>query len=242
MDINEIRNMMPVIEQSNKVFHLGFMRIYDADYMYAKDMIDRGEIGEISIIRSYGLDPIEGLDSFVKYAAKNISGGIFSDMSIHDIDIIRWYTGSEIKQVWAMGNNKAAPSLSELNEVDIGTATMKLENGAIAFVAAGRTANHGYHVETEVIGTKGMLRIAATPDKNKVTVFDNNGVIRPTLQNFAERFRESYVKEIEEFVRCIRENKKPEVNAWNGLRSTEVAAACQTSLEEERLVEIQYER
>ncbi|MCP3030249.1 Gfo/Idh/MocA family oxidoreductase [Halobacillus sp. A1] len=241
LDVEDIKQTCQVINDSDHVFHLGFMRRYDADYLYTKEMIDSGEIGDISIIRSYGIDPIVGLDSFVKFAKKSPSGGIYLDMSVHDIDVVRWFTNSEIKKVWATGNNKAAPELGELNEVEIGTVTMQLENNVTAFLVAGRTASHGYHVETEVIGTKGMVRIAATPDKNKVTVFNENGVVRPTSQSFPERFREAYVDEIKDFVRCIREQSKPEVSAVDGLRSTEVALACQKSFEEDNLVELEYE-
>jgi myo-inositol 2-dehydrogenase / D-chiro-inositol 1-dehydrogenase len=238
LDVEDIKETMSCIEATDRIFHLGFMRRYDADYLDAKQMIDSGEIGEISIIRSYGIDPISGLSSFVKFAKKSPTGGLFLDMSVHDIDIIRWYTNSEIKKVWATGNNKAAPELSELKEIEIGTVTMELENNVTAFLVAGRTASHGYHVETEVIGTKGMIRIAATPEKNKLTVFNENGVIRPTSQSFPERFREAYVDEIKDFVRCIRENEQPEVTAADGLRSTQVALACQKSFEQGSIVEI----
>lgn len=81
--------------------------------------------------------------------------------------MIRWLTKSEISTVWATGTNKAAPELNELNELELGTVTMKLDNDVTALLVAGRTASHGYHVETEIIGTKGMLRIAASPEKIK---------------------------------------------------------------------------
>ena len=45
---------------------LGFMRRYDESYQYAKKMVEDGEIGEITLIRCYGIDPSEGLESFVK--------------------------------------------------------------------------------------------------------------------------------------------------------------------------------
>ena len=161
-------------------------------------------------------------------------------MCVHDIDVIRWFTNSEVKKVWATGSNKAAPELDQLKELEISTVTMELENNATAFLVAGRTASHGYHVETEVIGTEGMLRIAATPEKNKVTMFNEHGVVRPTSQSFPERFREAYIREIEHFVACIHEQKSPEVTAVDGLRSTEVAMACQQSFEKGGLVEMHY--
>ncbi|WP_281659030.1 Gfo/Idh/MocA family oxidoreductase [Halobacillus sp. Cin3] len=240
LNTEDIKKVIQTIEESDRVFHLGFMRRYDEDYVFAKQMIDRGEIGDISIIRSYGIDPIAGLDSFVEFAKQSPSGGIYLDMSVHDIDVIRWFTEAEVKKVWATGNNKAAPELNALNEVEIGTATLQLDNDVTAFLVAGRTASHGYHVETEVIGTKGMIRIAATPDKNKVTVFNEHGTVRPTSQNFPERFKEAYINEIKEFVDCIRDERQPSVTALDGLRGTEVAAACQHSFEKDELVEITY--
>lgn len=241
LDVENIKATIKTIDENkDQIFHLGFMRRYDDDYQYAKEMIDNGEIGEISIIRSYGIDPIAGLKDFVNFAKKSPSGGLFLDMGVHDIDVIRWLTNAEVTKVWANGTNKAAPELDELNEIEIGTATMQLDNGVTGFLVLGRTASHGYHVEAEIIGTKGMLRIASTPEKNKVTVFNESGVVRPTSQGFPERFREAYISEINDFVNCIRGNKQPEINALDGLRGTEVAIACQKSFEEDALVEITY--
>lgn len=241
LNVENIKQTMDIIEkQDDKVFHLGFMRRYDNDYQYVKEMIKSGELGDVSVIRSYGIDPIVGLEDFVKFAKKSPSGGLYLDMAVHDIDVIRWMTGSEIVKVWATGSNKAAPELNEVNELEIGTVTMQLENGATGFLVLGRTATHGYHVETEVIGTKGMLRIASAPEKNKVTVFNENGVVRPTSQGFPERFKEAYESELKEFFSCIREKRKPEVSALDGLRATEVAIACQTSFEKSDLVSLTY--
>ncbi|WP_080875712.1 Gfo/Idh/MocA family oxidoreductase [Oceanobacillus timonensis] len=240
LEVEDIKQMIDEIEKSDNIFHLGFMRRFDDDYLYAKEMIDSGQIGEISLIRSYSIDPIQGLDSFVNFARQSPSGGLFLDMSVHDIDVIRWLTKSEVSTVWATGTNKAAPELDELNELELGTVTMKLDNNVTALLVAGRTASHGYHVETEIIGTNGMLRIAASPEKNKVAVFNEHGAVRPSSQHFPERFAGAYINELKNFVHCIRENQQPEVTAVDGLRGTEVALACQESFDENKLVDIQY--
>jgi myo-inositol 2-dehydrogenase/D-chiro-inositol 1-dehydrogenase len=56
------------------------------------------------------------------------------------------------------------------------------------------------------MGTKGMLRVAQVPEKNLVTVMNNQGVVRPCSQNFPERFREAFIREAQEFISCIQEN------------------------------------
>ncbi|MCB2293665.1 inositol 2-dehydrogenase [Clostridium algoriphilum] len=239
LDIEDIEETQRVIEaHPHQVFMLGFMRRYDESYKYAKQMVDDGELGELTIVRSYGIDPSEGMESFVKFAGNSNSGGLFADMSIHDIDLVRWFTKKEISKVWAMGKNAAYPELDKVNELETGAAMLQLEDKTMAILVAGRNCLHGYHVETELIGTKGMLRIATVPEKNLVTVMNEHGVIRPCSQNFPERFKQAFVNELKEFILCIQEKRQPEVRAFDGLQATKVALACKKSCETNELIEI----
>lgn len=237
---NEIEEVLEVINKnkSKTKFQLGFMRRFDEDYLYAKEIIDNGDIGEITYIRAYGIDPSSGLDTFVKFAKNSNSGGIYHDMSIHDIDVIRWLTGREFKRVWATGTNFAKPELDNVGELETGIAQAQLDNGIMIHLVAGRNAPHGYQVETEIMGTKGWLRIAPIPEKNMVTIFDNSGVKRHCSSSFPERFKHAFISEIEHFVRCIKEDKEPKVTAYDGLIATKVALMCKKSLEENKIVEI----
>ncbi len=239
LEIGDIKKTIEVIAaHPEKVFMLGFMRRYDESYQYAKKMVDEGKLGELTVVRCYGIDPSSGLESFVKFAGASNSGGLFADMSIHDIDLVRWFTKKEVSRVWAMGKNAAYPELDKVNELETGAAMMQLEDKTMAILVAGRNAAHGYHVETELIGTKGMLRVAAVPEKNLVTVFDEQGVVRPTSQNFPERFSQAFKNEMNEFVACIKEGRQPEVGAIDGLQSTTVAMACQQSVDTNQIVEL----
>jgi len=239
LDLAEIQETERVIQsRPDQIFMLGFMRRYDDSYRYAKRLVDAGELGELTLIRCYSIDPSSGMESFVKFAGASDSGGIFMDMSIHDIDLVRWFTKKEVSKVWAIGKNAAYPELDEVGELETGAAMMQLENQAMAILVAGRNCHHGYHVETELIGTKGMLRVAAAPEKNLVTIMDETGVVRACSQDFPERFREAFVNEAKEFIACIKEKRQPQVSAYDGLQSTKVALACRKSFETNELIEI----
>lgn len=239
LEIEDIEKTVEIINaHPEQVFQIGFMRRFDESYQYAKEMVDNGELGELTVIRCYGIDPSSGLESFVKFAGASNSGGLFADMSIHDIDLVRWFSGKEVKRVWALGKNAAYPELDEVNELETGAAMMQLEDKTIAMLVAGRNAAHGYHVETELIGTKGMLRIAAIPEKNLVSVFNEHGVVRPTSQHFPERFKGAFMNEMKEFIACIKEKRQPSVNAFDGLQGTKVATALQKSIDSNEIVDI----
>ncbi|MBI6598284.1 MULTISPECIES: inositol 2-dehydrogenase [Lacticaseibacillus] len=239
LDLAAIKHTQTVINQHPDLkFQLGFMRRFDDSYVYAKQLVDEGKIGDITLIRSYSIDPASGMESFVKFATSASSGGLFLDMSIHDIDVIRWFTGKEIDKVWAIGLNRAYPVLDQAGELETGAALMQLEDKTMAILVAGRNAAHGYHVETEVIGTKGMLRVAQVPEKNLVTVMNEEGIIRPTSQNFPERFAQAFLSEEKAFVDSILKDTSVGITAEDGLQGTKAALALQQAFEKNDIVKV----
>ncbi|MDO4814686.1 MAG: Gfo/Idh/MocA family oxidoreductase [Gemella sp.] len=235
--VEDIERILDV-DDKNVKFQVGFMRRFDEDYAYAKEIIDSGSIGEITYIRAYGIDPADGLESFVKFAKNSNSGGIYHDMAIHDVDAIRWLTGREFKQVWAFGSNFAKKELDEVGELETGIVQGVMDNNIMVHLVAGRNAPHGYQVETEIMGTKGWIRIAPVPEKNLVTIYDSSGVRRECSRNFPERFEKAFISEISDFVKCIKEDLKPKVTAKDALVATKVCLKCKESLEKNTIIEI----
>jgi myo-inositol 2-dehydrogenase/D-chiro-inositol 1-dehydrogenase len=220
----------------DKVFMLGFMRRYDSSYQRAKAMIDEGRIGTPILFRGYSVDPESAIDGAIRFAPS--SGGQFMDMSVHDIDLARWMLGGEATTIFAAGGCYAHPEFAAYGDGDNLAALVRFDTGAMAFLLAGRTAAHGYDVETEIIGTKGTLRIASVPQKDHVEILDSHGVVRECSQSFLERFDAAYLAETQEFVNCIREGRKPEVTVQDGTRATEVAFAATRSFREDELVRL----
>ncbi|MDR0386481.1 MAG: inositol 2-dehydrogenase [Treponema sp.] len=216
------------------VFMLGFMRRFDESYKYAHDKVVAGEIGKPLLFRSYSQDPEKFIQGAIAYAGH--SGGQFLDMAVHDIDLARWFTGSEPATVYAIGGCYAHPEFAQYKDGDNVSCLMKFKNDCMVFLFAGRTAPHGYNVETEIIGTRGILRIAGVPQKNMVEILDGGGVRRECSENFLERFDTAYVNEVQEFVNCVIEGRKPEVTVYDGTRVSEIAYTCKSAFEQGVLV------
>ena len=157
-------------------FMLGFMRRYDHSYQVAKKKMENGDIGDVILVRCYSQDPISIIEGTLEYAPR--SGGQFIDMSIHDFDLIRWLTGSEVKELWATGGCYEFKQYKDWDDGDNVSGLMKMENAAMAFFFAGRAAAHGSHVETEIVGTRSTLRIASVPTDSPVEVMSRCGICR----------------------------------------------------------------
>jgi myo-inositol 2-dehydrogenase / D-chiro-inositol 1-dehydrogenase len=218
------------------VFMLGFMRRYDPSYLYVKKAIVEGKIGTPILYRGYSVDPESAIEGAIKYAAH--SAGQFIDMAIHDIDLARWILKSEPKEVYAIGGCYAHPEFGKYGDGDNVGALFKFENNAMAFLFAGRTAPHGYNIETEIIGTKATLRVGSVPQSNLVEILDNSGVRKECSQDFIERFDDAYLNEIREFINCIQNKSKPEVTVYDGTVANEIAIAATESFKNSKLMQI----
>ncbi|RKJ25080.1 inositol 2-dehydrogenase, partial [Butyricicoccus sp. 1XD8-22] len=106
---------------------------------------------------------------------------------------------------------------------------MQCENDAMAFFFAGRAAAHGSHVETEIVGTRGTLRIAGIPTDSMVEVMSSHGVCRECYQDFITRWHDAYITEIEEFCDCIATGRKAAPGVYDGTKSTNIAFKCKES-------------
>ncbi len=235
--IDEVLRVEKIVNShKDRVFMLGFMRRFDPSYAYAKKLIEDGKIGDPFLIRCYGLDPVKAVQGAIAFAEN--SGGIFLDMAIHDLDLSRWYLNDEPETVFAVGGCFSYSEFAKYNDVDNAAALIQFKSGKIGMFYAGRTCAHGYHVETEIVGTKGSLRIGTVPEKNLTTVFDETGAVRSCSEGFIERFEKAYLLEVQEFVDCIQESRKPDVVVKDGVMSTIAAYACKESFEKKNLVHL----
>ena len=208
-------------------FILGFMRRFDYSYRLAKKKIENGDIGKVILVRCYSQDPISIIKGTLEYAPR--SGGQFIDMSIHDIDLLRWLTESEPKNLWAIGGCFEFKQYKDWDDGDNVACMLQFKNDAMAFFFAGRAAAHGSHVETEIVGTRGTLRIAAVPTDSMLEVMSEHGVCRECYQDFVSRWHDAYITELEEFCDCVQNGRPASPDVVDGTNSTKIAFRCKES-------------
>ncbi|MCF2670029.1 MAG: Gfo/Idh/MocA family oxidoreductase [Butyricicoccus sp.] len=224
VDVAQCKQAEKAVERHPELtFMLGFMRRYDKSYAYAKQKIDAGAIGTPYMVKATGIDPEALVEGSIKFAAT--SGGIFLDMASHDIDLMRWFMGSDVCEIYATGATFKHPEFRAAGDDETGAAMFKFKNGGIGIVHVGRTAPHGYHVETEIIGTEGTIRVSGVPRKNLADIYDAEGARTECVGSFPERFDEAYQLEMQEFIDCVCEGKQPGVNVYDGTKATEIAYA-----------------
>ena len=86
--------MIAASKENNIKLQIGFMRRFDDSFRHAKKVIDSGEIGDVVMVRSNTRGP--SIPRPWMYDIKK-SNGPLAEVNSHDIDSMRWFTGSEFK-------------------------------------------------------------------------------------------------------------------------------------------------
>ena len=92
----------------------------------------------------------------------------------------------------------------------------------------------GIKVETEVIGTKATIKIASAPQKSLVQILDNKEIAKECFQSFKDRFKQAFINEIQEFINCIVQSRKPEITIEDGIQATLIAEKATESFRENK--------
>lgn len=114
---------------------------------------------------------------------------------------------------------------------------LRFRSGAIGNVEASRSGTYGYDVRTEVVGTRGAVFVGRLGATTLVSA-TRQGMRRPTLAGFESRFHDAYKIEIEQFGRCILEERAPECGMTEGLLALEIVRAAAESLRTGTRVEV----
>ncbi len=226
LDPDRIRQALKVVAEEGVNLQVGFNRRFDPEFQRLKQAIDSGEIGRIHLIRITARDPSPPPMEYVKG-----SGGMFLDMTIHDFDMVRYLSGSEVEEVYAAGTVLVDPAIGEAGDIDTAITTMKLKNGALAVIDNSRQAVYGYDQRIEVFGSKGSIAAGNRTPTRTVRMTAEGVVSDKPLYFFLERYQESFRIEMEQFIRAVQENIKPQVGGEDGLSSTLIGLAAKESLD-----------
>ena len=207
-----------------KIVMIGFVRRFDPSYRDAHAQIQAGGIGRPFLVRSQTGDKLDPSGFFVRYAPA--SGGIFLDMSIHDIDLARWLLGNpRPRRVFATGTVAVHQDLKPIGDVDNGVAVVEFADGQLACFYATRTLAHGHDTHTEIIGTAGRLTVGMNPRRNRVEISDAQGVRNECVADYYERFQEAFLAEAQEFVGCVSDGAPPPLTLRDATEATRIGVA-----------------
>jgi myo-inositol 2-dehydrogenase/D-chiro-inositol 1-dehydrogenase len=145
-----------LVESTDVPVTIGFQRRSDPGYRALRQRVVSGELGKLYLARMISADeappPAEYLTS---------SGGLFTDQSVHDFDIVRYITGAEIVSVYATGAAlTGAAGFAETADIDTAVTVLTLSSGMMVSLTSSRHSAAGYDVTFELAGSSSVATVS----------------------------------------------------------------------------------
>lgn len=232
-NIDQALDLERKVKQSAAVFQVGHQYRSFPLYQKIKEALDKKWLGDVLHFECQyhrnsdwrypvTANSTERLTNWRMY--KEYSGGLMTELSAHQLDIVNWMTGNPPKKVSGIGNINFWKDGRET--YDSVQAVFEYPEGVKANVSS--ILSNGYsNYEIRVLGTKGTIQILrdkafihAEPVKKQLGTVD--GVTGATLLNVTQGKvlpvdfeypsgikRDPTYYAFVDFVKSIRENKKP---------------------------------
>ena len=210
--IADAHAMLEAAREANVQIMNAFPMRFNPNVIAAKKKIDAGLIGQVLTITSINHGKIPG-GWFIDPALSG--GGAVMDHTVHLGDLIRWFTGSEIKSVFC----ESGELLHHKGIDDTGLVMIELNNGVFATIDCSWAHHTNYPIwaqlDMQIIGTKGVIELKAFAQVQHLDDQAN------------QRFEDIGWNEglIKEFVQVCATGRTPLVTGLDGLRALEIALA-----------------
>src|SRR5918999_443307 len=205
-----------------------------ADVDRVRDAVANGAVGEIHPVRISSRDPFPPPLEYVR-----VSGGLFLDMTIHDFDMARYVTGSEVVEVYARGSVRIEPSYRDAGDVDTALVVLEHEDGCVTAIENSRRSTYGYDQRVEAFGSAGMAASGNPPTHAGVVLTAEGESSRVMPSFFLDRYAESYERAWEAFVDAVRDGREPAVGIEDARAPLVIGLAAWRSLRERRPVRVE---
>ena len=227
LDLAEVDRALKAVDAAGVPFQIGFNRRFDPAHQAVREAVLRGDVGEPQLVRISSRDPEPPPMDYVRG-----SGGIFLDMTIHDFDMARYVTGSEVVEVFARGAVRVDPAFAEAGDVDTALVTLVHESGCLTAIDNSRQAVYGYDQRVEVFGSLGMAASENPVAHTAVVRTANGGSTAALPYFFLERYIPSYLREWEAFVAAVRDGTPTPVSGADARAPLVIGLAAWRSLRE----------
>ena len=236
LDIERVEACAENVKNSDSIIQLGFNRRFDPSHAGLRNAIAENEVGPLQHLLITSRDPHPPHTEYIP-----VSGGIFRDMAIHDFDMACFLCAERPVSLVASAACLNSKEIEAAGDFDTATITMKMPSGTIVTIQNSRNCAYGYDQRIEAFGPGGMVQSANQRATSIVRHTAGTTQAQQTYHGFfQDRYNDSYRIELDEFIQCVVDNKKPSCDFEDGRAALIIANAAERSARSNLPVDIQY--
>jgi myo-inositol 2-dehydrogenase / D-chiro-inositol 1-dehydrogenase len=234
LDPEKIKSALDIVKKNDITFQVGFMKRFDRTFSAMRTMVEEGKLGKQYITKITSRDPIPPTVDYIK-----TSGGIYADMTCHDFDLLRFLSGSEIDEVFAIGEAMIEPAFKEYDDFDITIINLRLKNGSLGLIENSEKTNFGYDQRVEMFGSEGCIS-ADNPLATSINLKAGTNICIDNYHYwFIERYKDAYIEEFKYFFENIAAGRKTDTGGMGCLKAIQIGIAAKKSAKEGKFIKVE---
>ena len=220
--VEEGRRLIELARAAHVVLFVGHIERFNPAVLELRRRLSDGELGRVLHVEARRQGP---------FPARIQDVGVIVDLAVHDLDLVRFVTGSEVVRVYA----ETTQRLHHAHE-DMVRATVRLADGVVGSLAIDWLTPTKLR-ELTVTGERGMFQVnlltqdliwfenSAAEEERDDEIALLRGVQEGRMIRHVVRKREPLVAELEAFIARINDRAAPAVSGEDGLAALTVAEA-----------------
>jgi myo-inositol 2-dehydrogenase/D-chiro-inositol 1-dehydrogenase len=234
LTLSDTRRTLDVVSATGATLQVAFQRRFDPGFVAAREAVRDGSLGAIYLVRLNSHDHEPSPERYIP-----TSGGIFRDLNVHDFDLVRWLTGLEVAEVYAVGAVRKWERFGRYGDVDTAAVLLTMDDGLPVLVSGARHDPRGYDFRAEVYGSEDSLAVglgARTPIRSVEA--DGPPPSKDPYRGFLDRFSAAFEAELDAWLEVVAGRAQNPCPGETALEALRVAIACDRSRAEHKPVRV----
>lgn len=238
-DLKSANEVVDVAKKNNTKLMVGHIERFNPAIKKVKELISKGEIGEILSIEAKRL----GI-----YPPRIRGCGVIIDLGIHDIDLMNYILNQDVKSIYAVANHRFVPDPVE----DYANIILNFKNGVIARIESSWISPTKIR-ELNINGTKSFCKVdiiqqrvdmieSFIETKNQLTWEDYQEFIKkftPKIRSLQEPNVEPLSIELREFIDAVKYDKQVPVSGDEAIKALKIALLAIKSHKESKIIKVE---
>lgn len=234
--VEQAHQIITAAEAASVQLVVGHIERFNPAVVALKQRLADGELGRVFQIDARRQSP---------FPARVKDVGVVIDLAVHDLDVMRYITGSEIVRVFAETQRQIHSTREDLM-----SGLIRMQDGTVGTMTINWLTPAKIR-ELYVTGERGMFRVdyltqdlfffenATTHGGDWETLRMLRGVSEGQMVRYVVQKKEPLRAELEAFLAAVRGEGALPVSGLDGLKALALAQAVVTSGEEHRVIEIE---
>ncbi|NJE08441.1 Gfo/Idh/MocA family oxidoreductase [Thermococcus sp. M39] len=212
--IESAEEIIRAAEKKDITLMVGHIERFNPAVLKLKEIIESNSLGEIVTLTAKRVGPFPP-------QIKDV--GVIVDLAVHDIDVMSFLLGEQVKEVYA----KAGSAKNPLELEDYAVIVLTFES-ATGVVETNWLTPHKVR-KLSVVGTEGIAELDYI--NQELILYNHEWIRKAKIQK-----REPLRNEIEHFVECVEKGIQPIVSGSDGLHALKVAIMALKSAKEGKII------